>query len=172
MNAFDGFFEETRRPLRAFLARSSGDEALADDLLQEAYLRVLAFPPREEDPRAQRAYLFTTATRLLQAHWKRQRPMPWLPWRDPGDEDPLEMLPGDQPCPERQMADRQVVALGWARLTPRQRSLLWLAYVEGLDHGELAQALGLRLGSVKVLLHRARQRMASTLETLGLGGLS
>jgi RNA polymerase sigma-70 factor, ECF subfamily len=166
---FDALFEATRRPLRAFLARSSGDEALAEDLMQEAYLRVLAHPPRDSNPRAQRAYLFTTASRLLQAHWRHQRPYAWLPWRDPGDAEPLAALPSPEPCADRVLRGRQEVALGWASLSPRQRSLLWLAYVEGLDHAELAVALGLRPGSVKVLLHRARHRMASALETLGIG---
>lgn len=58
------------------------------------------------------------------------------------------------------------MARGFSGLSPRQRSLLWLAYVEGLDHAELARALGLRQGSVKVLLHRARQRMQGILVAL------
>ncbi len=165
---FDALFEATRRPLRAYLARVSGDPSLAEDLLQEAYLRILSHPPKESDPRAQRAYVLTTASRLLQAHWRRARPIPWLPWKDPGDEDPLETLPCPTPSPDRVVQGRQAVRLGWANLTPRQRSLLWLAYVEGLDHHELAVALGLRPGSVKVLLHRARNRMAANLASLGL----
>lgn len=165
--AFDALFEATRRPLRAYLARVSGDPCLAEDLMQEAYLRVLAHPPRESAPAAQRAYVFTTATRLLQAHWRRQRPLPWLAWRDPGDAEALEALPCPAPCPERLARGRQALTLGWSGLTPRQRSLLWLAYVEGLDHAELSRALGLTQGSVKVLLHRARSRMNQALAALG-----
>lgn len=165
---FDALFEATRGPLRAYLARVSGDEALAEDVMQEAYLRVLSNPPRETDPRAQRAYVFTTASRLLQAHWRRSRPLSWLPWRDPGDEDPMEALPCPAPSADRIAFGRQAVAHGWSGLSPRQRSLLWLAYVEGLHHAELAAILGLRVPSVKVLLHRARTRMASNLEAVGL----
>jgi RNA polymerase sigma-70 factor (ECF subfamily) len=165
---FDALFEATHRPLRAYLARVSGDEALADDLLQEAYLKVLASPPRETDPQAQRAYLFTTATRLLQAHWRRKRPLAAFFRREPDGEDPLETLPSQAPGPDRVLFGRQAVAHGWAGLTPRQRSLLWLVYAEGLDHAEVAATLGLRAGSVKVLLHRARNRMADLLRNLGL----
>lgn len=168
MVSFDALFEATRRPLRAYLARVSGNDALAEDLMQEAYLKVLAHPPREADPRAQRAYVFTTASRLLQAHWRRQRPLAWLPWHDPGDEDPVECLPSQTPTADRILFGRQAVARGWSSLTPRQRSLLWLAYVEGLDHTELGVVLGLRTQSVKVLLHRARTRMANALEAMGL----
>ncbi len=54
-------------------------------------------------------------------------------------------------------------------LKPRQRSLLWLAYVEGFEHREIASMLGLRENSVKVLLFRARRKMADTLREKGLG---
>jgi RNA polymerase sigma-70 factor (ECF subfamily) len=166
--AFDALFEATRKSLRTYLVRVSGDVCLADDLMQEAFLRVLSSPPREADLRAQRSYVFTTAARLLQAHWRKKRPLTWLPWRDPGDEEPLETLPCPEPCQERIARGRQAVTLGWSGLSPRQRSLLWLAYVEGLDHAELAAALGLRQGSVKVLLHRARTHMIATLKSLGI----
>lgn len=165
---FDAHFEATRRPLRAYLLRVAGDENLAEDLMQEAYLKVLSSPPREVDPRAQRAYLFTTASRLLQAHWRRQRPLAWLPWHDPGDDDPVDALPCPAPSADRVLFGRQAVSLGWSALSPRQRSLLWLAYVEGLDHAEIAAALGMRTQSVKVLLHRARTRMADALGAMGL----
>jgi RNA polymerase sigma-70 factor, ECF subfamily len=164
---FDALFEATCKGLRAYLARVSGDSALADDLMQEAYLRVLARPPRDPDPRAQRAYLFTTASRLLQAHWRRNRPVS-RPWRRfPDDDGSPDTLASVEPGPERVVRGRQAVSLGWARLSPRQRGLLWLAYVEGFDHAQLAGALGLRVASVKVLLHRARRRMADALESLG-----
>ncbi len=46
----------------------------------------------------------------------------------------------------------------------RDRQLLWLAHVEGANYHELAKALGLREGSVRVLLSRARQRLAALIE--------
>lgn len=165
---FDALFEATSRGLRAYLARVSGDPALAEDLMQEAYLRVLAHPPREQDPRAQRAYLYTTASRLLQAHWRRTRSIVSLLRRAPGEDATIEELPSPAPGQERVLRGRQAVAFGWAGLSPRQRSLLWLAHVEGFDHAQLAAALGLRTASVKVLLHRARSRMAAALRSVGM----
>jgi RNA polymerase sigma factor (sigma-70 family) len=49
------------------------------------------------------------------------------------------------------------------RLKPRERSLLWLAYVQGFSHEEIAAQLGLRTGSVKALLFRARRRLVAVL---------
>ena len=50
-----------------------------------------------------------------------------------------------------------------ARLKPRERAMLWLAYAEGASHNEIADMLGLSRGSLKPLLFRARQKMAAIL---------
>ena len=52
---------------------------------------------------------------------------------------------------------------GLSRLSPRERSLLWLAHVEGFSHQEIGARLGTQPGSVRVLLHRARRRLAKVL---------
>lgn len=57
-----------------------------------------------------------------------------------------------------------------ARLNPRQRDALWLAYAEGSSHEEIAKILGLRKGSVKSLLFRARQKLAALLNGRHRGG--
>jgi RNA polymerase sigma-70 factor (ECF subfamily) len=49
------------------------------------------------------------------------------------------------------------------KLKPRERALLWLAYAQGSSHVEIAEVLGLRTASVKLLLFRARRRMAALL---------
>ena len=48
-------------------------------------------------------------------------------------------------------------------LKPRERALLWLAYAQGSSHKEIAESLGLRTASVKLLLFRARRRLATLL---------
>ena len=46
------------------------------------------------------------------------------------------------------------------RLRPRERALLWLAYAQGHAHAEIAETLGVKTGSVKLLLFRARRKLA------------
>jgi RNA polymerase sigma-70 factor (ECF subfamily) len=53
-----------------------------------------------------------------------------------------------------------------SRLKPRERAMLWLAYAEGASHREIAEALGLRTASLKILLFRARKKLA---DLLGVG---
>jgi RNA polymerase sigma-70 factor (ECF subfamily) len=49
----------------------------------------------------------------------------------------------------------------------RERALLWLAYVEGAEHREIAESLNLKEKSVKVLLYRARRKMEAVLRKRG-----
>jgi RNA polymerase sigma-70 factor (ECF subfamily) len=51
-----------------------------------------------------------------------------------------------------------------ARLTARERALLWLAYLEQAEHREIAEILGIGEKSVKVALHRARVKMEGILK--------
>ncbi len=54
--------------------------------------------------------------------------------------------------------------------TSRERSLLWLAYVEGESHDEIAASLGLGRRSIKVLLFRAKGRLRELLKARGVAG--
>jgi RNA polymerase sigma-70 factor (ECF subfamily) len=55
-----------------------------------------------------------------------------------------------------------------AQLKPRERDLLWLAYAQGSSHQEIADSLGLRTASIKLLLFRARRKLAGLLQSKGL----
>src|SRR5213083_1399503 len=60
-------------------------------------------------------------------------------------------------------ACRLDLARAMARLKPRERDLLWLAYAHGSTHQEIADTLGLKRSSIKLLLFRARRRLAGFL---------
>lgn len=72
-SAFKTCFETSRAPLLAYLVRVSGNPDLAEEVLQEAYVRLLNASPRDLRPEALRGWLLTTATRLLRDHWRRHR---------------------------------------------------------------------------------------------------
>ena len=57
----------------------------------------------------------------------------------------------------------------FARLPEKDQTLLWLAYVEGASHREIAASLGMGANSVRVVLYRARKRLAGILEGHGWG---
>jgi len=151
--AFEAFYRQTAAPLRAYVVRVIGSSMPADDIVQEAYLRLLRAPPPIDDPRQLRAYVFRIASNLIHDHWRHERRE-----RDASDRvtaDP-EMVSPDMPL-------RLDMARTFGQLKPQQRQMMWLAYVEGAEHREIAAALGLRERSVRVLLHRARRKLATLL---------
>jgi RNA polymerase sigma-70 factor, ECF subfamily len=153
-DAFAGFYQRSARPLWAYLARVSGDPALADDLMQEAYVRFLgagAAPSLEDGEVASRRYLFRIATNLLRDHWRRPRStsIEDLP-------ETLFLAPGATSQDESQA----LLTPALARMKPRERQLLWLAHAEGYSHREIAEITGLASASIRLLLFRARRRIA------------
>ena len=152
--AFAGFYERSARSLWAYLARVSGNPALADDLMQEAYLRFLGASGVGDGEVACRRYLFRIATNLLRDHWRRPRATS------------IEELPETLfACSDGSSASDAHVTLGpaLAQMRPRDRQLLWLAYAEDYTHTEIAEITGLHRTSIRVMLFRARRKIAHLL---------
>lgn len=156
-DAFRIFYERTSRSVWSYLSRMTGDPRLADDLLQETYYRFLRATRAPADEAHRRNYLFRIATNLV--HDTRRRPRV----------DAVPMKDGVEHADPRQadtaggVAARVDLSRAMARLKPRERSLLWLAYAQGSSHKEIADALGLKAASIKLLLFRARRRLAALL---------
>ena len=155
-DAFRVFYELTARPVWLYLARMTGDRRLADDLLQEAYYRFLRTTTHFESDDHRRNYLFRIATNLVYDH-RRKRPVPALPV------DAAESMLEASGETADQVARRLDVTRAMARLKPRERSLLWLAYAQGASHDEIASILGLKRASLKMMLFRARRRLMAAL---------
>jgi RNA polymerase sigma-70 factor, ECF subfamily len=146
---FPVFYEATARPLWAYLVRTSGDRDTADDLLQESYCRFLqAKLPQMNDAEC-KSYLFRIATNLLRDRWRRQERAIATEAAPEAGEESFEV--------------RAEVRGAFQDLKPRERQLLWLAYVERFSHDEIAGLTGLRSGSIRLLLFRARRRLAEML---------
>jgi RNA polymerase sigma-70 factor (ECF subfamily) len=160
-DAFRLFYERTARPVWAYLSRMSGDPRLADDLLQETYYRFLRADVRYDDDAHRRNYLFRIATNLVR-DMKRRRPrVTEADMSAEGRElEPADPLSADATGGAVRRLD---LTRSLARLKPRERDLLWLAYAQGSSHKEIAEALGLKAASVKLLLFRARRRLAALL---------
>jgi RNA polymerase sigma-70 factor (ECF subfamily) len=158
---FETFYRETARALSSYLGRICGNRALAEDLLQETYLRFCR--ARVPASRADwKAYLYRIGTNLAADWWRHAGR--WEAKSVPEDAAPVDTRDGESDLIRRRELDR-----AFGALKPRERALLWLAYVEGSDHREIAKTLGLSRASVKVLLFRARHRLADALERKGIG---
>jgi len=155
---FRALYETTARPLWAYIARVTGDRQLADDLLQETFYRFLRSGASLEDDSHRRNYLFRIATNLVRDMQRRRRVERAILWRQDarGAEAAVEPAGGGT-------GSQTDIARAMRSLRPRDRAFLWLAYAEGASHDEIARVFGLKGSSVKVLLFRARRRLASAL---------
>ena len=157
-DTFRAFYERTAKPVWVYLSRMTGDAQAADDLLQETYYRFLRVERGYANDAHRRNYLFRIAANLVRD--ARRRPRVDLV-RVP-EEDAPDALRADGDVAER-TARRTDLTRAMALLKPRERDLLWLAYAQGSSHQEIAESLGLRTGSIKQLLFRARHRLAALL---------
>jgi RNA polymerase sigma-70 factor, ECF subfamily len=151
---FHALYARTAAPLRSYVVRTLGSTTNADDIVQETFLRLLRKPVPTRDDDELRAYVFRIASNLVIDHWRAHRRESTSEVPDRGASGPDQGL-------------RMDVKRLFARLKPRERQLVWLAHVEGASHKEIAVALGLRAGSVRVLLSRARHHLARLLRDHG-----
>ena len=149
--AFARFYDETRRPLWSYVYRVTSNAADADDIVQDAFCRLLRADVGALSAADLRRYAFRVASHIVTDRWRRTTREPW--WHRQTDTEPVV-----EPA-----APRDDVTKTFATLKPRERALLWLAYVEEQTHQEIADALGVRPNSVKVLLSRARARLRDRL---------
>ena len=158
---FEVFYRRTAGSLWSYLFRMTGDEAVADDLLQKTFFRFLRANPVLASEEHQRRWLFRTATNLALDHFretKRER-----------SRAELSEVRATIPAMEPREVLRHDMMKTFAELKPRERALLWLAHVEEADHDDIGEALGVKTKSVKVLLFRARRKLGELLSRKGLG---
>jgi RNA polymerase sigma-70 factor, ECF subfamily len=150
--SFRAFYERTARPLWTYLYRASGNLAAADDVMQESYFHLLRIRNLPEDELGRRKYLFRIASNLLRDGWRRGKREITSPLN-------LEQ----EPMLEEDLDTVSDLRNAFDQLSPRERQILWLAYVEDYDHREIAALTGLRHGSIRILLFRARHKLAGIL---------
>ncbi len=151
---FRAFYERTARSVWSYLSRITGDPQSADDLLQETYYRFLRARAQWESEAHRRSYLFRIATNLARDRHRRAVAAPTVQL---GDRD----VASDH---DTRSADRRAdLDRAMGKLRPRERALLWLAYGVGQPHTEIADTLGVKTASVKLLLFRARRKLAGLL---------
>ena len=156
--AFAAFYERNARSLWTYAYRVTGNGADADDIVQETFVRIIdvELPAGEENARR---YLFRVASNLATDRWRRVV----------REEQALRSADTPSAATQPPMPDDDVTRT-FVALKPRDRALLWLAYVEGETHEEIAEALRLKPGSIKVMLHRARGRLRGLLRGRGVEG--
>lgn len=150
-------------PLYQFLVVYTGNPTEAEEICQDAFVRswdkLHTFRPGAPFG----PWLFGLSRRVAASHFRRL---------GRHDTQPLGEEPSsDERGPVERSSSQERAERLWdlaARvLDEQQRSALWLHYAEGMNAAEVGAVLGRRTGSVRVLLHRARKRLAEHIEAPG-----
>lgn len=159
--AFDAVFAGYRRRLYSFLVRMTRRRDVAEDLLQETFLRLAQNAGKLDPGTRLGAWLFTVAHRLV-VSWARAQAVRNqlagdLPHREAAHDarSPLEALTDSQ----AQLA----LERAFAALAPAYREVALLVGVEGLAPAEVAQILGHTPEAIRQRLARARTQLAEAL---------
>jgi RNA polymerase sigma-70 factor (ECF subfamily) len=161
--AFEAIYEAHRPRLFGFLVRLSRRRDVAEDLLEETWLRLVTRCATLTDDARVGPWLFTVA-RNLYFSWRRSRAVDEA---RTSELDPAWPAPerGDSPfaAAARAELERRVEA-ALARLPLRDRELLLLVGVEGLTPSEAAGVCGIPAVTLRARLHRAREKLAAEMD--------
>nr|WP_052848858.1 SigE family RNA polymerase sigma factor [Streptomyces avicenniae] len=148
---FTAYVRERRASLYATAYHLTGDRYEAEDLLQSALLSTYRAWDRISDKAAISGYLRRTMTNLHISAWRRRKL----------NEYPTEELP-ESPGEQDTMRGTELRAVLWqalARLPEQQRTMLVLRYYEGQTDPEIADTLGISVGTVKSSIWRTLRRL-------------
>ena len=161
-------FAALESPLLSYALRLSGERGAAEDLVQEAFMKLHA---QFREVREPRRWLYRTVHNLaLNQRRKGKRIVPMT--ANTPDSPSAEMDPADpKPLPDEQLV--RMEGIGLVRLTletldDRSRELIRLKFNENLSYEEIGERTGLKTGNVGYLLHRAIKSMAVDLARNGI----
>jgi RNA polymerase sigma-70 factor (ECF subfamily) len=159
--------------LLAYARRLLESEAMAEDVVQEAFLRLHERFAEVRDPQP---WLYRTVHNLALNQKRKDRrtqPPPLAPpgASDPNSPDPLQDVADPQPLPDEQIAHMEgigQVRLGLQTLDTRSREIVQLKFHEDCSYTEISQRTGLTVGYVGYLLHHALKALADELTKAGV----
>jgi RNA polymerase sigma-70 factor (ECF subfamily) len=159
--AFRELYQAYGPRVKAYMMRKGADSATAEDLAQETLLNVWRRAAQYVEEKGSVAtWIFTIARNLRIDRLRRE-----VAWQELPQE--LDQQPSNEPQPDDAYASQQsdaAVRDALATLPPEQREVVVLAYIDGLSHSEIAQRLGLPVGTVKSRMRIAYQKVRAALE--------
>ena len=161
-----GLFDALESPLLNYVLRLVGDLGVAEDIVQEAFMRLHT---NFEEVREPRRWLYRTAHNLALNHRRDTRKI--VPLELPTEDGANTDTTDPQPLPDEQIARLEgigLVRLSLETLDDRSRELIRLKFNEGLSYKEISARTGLTVGNVGYLLHHALKEIAGELAKNGV----
>lgn len=162
LHAFETLYTRHRSRLYSFLLRQLRDAALADEMFQDVWQRVIAARAGWQPDAAFTTWLFRIAHNRLNDHWRAARHRPPAP----GDADERVARMSDTRTPETQLSEfeqRRQLQLAMEQLPDEQREVLQLRLEQELSLEEIAEITGVGRETVKSRLRYAMDKLRAGL---------
>lgn len=158
--AFGIIYERYSRPIHRYVRRIMGNQAEADDVTQETFLRAFQNLSRLRDDSRLDSWLFSIASNLCFDLLRRRKVISWLPLEQRHEEraDGGDLL--------NSFVEGQLVQQALSRIPPKYAACLILRAVEGFSCDEIAEILKISKGAVWTRLSRAREMFCEAYEEL------
>ena len=161
--AFRALFQAYAPRVKSYMMRQGADPNTAEELAQETLLTVWRKAALYSGEKGSATTWIYTIARNLRID-RLRREVAWQELPEGHDEEPSDETPPDEAVSERERQARVQAAL--ATLPPDQHEVVSLSYLEGLSHSEIAERLGVPLGTVKSRMRLAYQKIREAVEDL------
>ena len=170
--AMSALYLRYHRRVLNYLYRFTGNRAVAEDLTQETFVRVIRYIPRYRPFGSVAGWIYRIAGNLARRHGAQTK------WgtRDVSLDEPVELeegtvdkmqiMPGSGPQPDEEVlrAEKEaLVQLSLLKLSPKYRQVLILCDIEGLAYRDVADLLKCSINTVASRLARGRAQLAKLL---------
>ncbi len=156
--AFNTLYERYSQRLLFFMYKMlQHDEAKAQDLLQDVFLKVVQAPEKFDPQRSFKTWIFTVAANCCKNYFRAQKTAQLF------QEKWTVSTTTEAPLLETKSAFEQQLQQALQQLLPLYRDVFLLKHQEGLSLKEIAQVMDCPLGTVKSRLHSATKQLAQTL---------
>jgi RNA polymerase sigma factor (sigma-70 family) len=159
--AMNRFFDAYYDRAHGYVTRLVRDATLAEDLTQEAFLRMHAALDRLDPTRDPAPWVFTVITNTVRDHWRSRQ-------HKAGERsvalDDVWDLPSAEPAPDHALErgdDQAMVRAAMGRLSPADREILLLRCTQERDHAEVGEILGIKPEAVRQRYSRAVRRLTA-----------
>ena len=166
MENYDLLVGRYQHRLYGYLMQLVRDQQLAEDLLQETFIRLYQHYNSYRPIAKFSTWIYTIATNLVRSHMRRKMRMTTVDLEPRDSSDRAIELPDDAPPVDVQVMGRmtvQAVREAMEKLPEEFRQVIILREIEELSYDEIVEILDLPLGTVKSRINRARGRLKELL---------
>lgn len=159
-------FARYQSPLFNFCCKMTGDRGLSEDLVQDVFYRILKYRGTYQAGTPFRTWMYHIARNARIDQVKKQRPHLHEEWKPETSPSPV-VTPSD---PVQAQREQELLHQALLKLPEDKREVLVLSRFQEMKYDQIAEVLGIEVGTVKVRVFRALQQLREVYQELERGG--